>query len=140
MSGRTGGRPNVKARGVLREDNAAARQVVESLSDMGDTTDSAVLLRDLVDIWGGPRSFAEEIYREFKAAKPGSNERQRYIDLIARIALTNTTHEIGKRLNPQDLSDADLERVVKKYLQKMNSESSSTEGRVNGSHSGPRKV
>lgn len=119
MAGRTGGRPVKRERASNQPSQASAKRVVTSLAERSSTTDSEGLLTDLIEIWGGPRALAHEIYNEFQAARAGSNERQRYIDLIARIVLTNTTHDIGRLTSPQDLTDSELEDLVHKYMPKV---------------------
>lgn len=119
MAGRTGGRPVKRERSSNQPGPVSAKKVVVSLAERSSSTDSEGLLTDLLEIWGGPRALAHDIYNEFQAARPGSNERQRYMDLIFRVVLTNTTHDIGRLTSPQDLSDSELEDLVHKYMPKV---------------------
>lgn len=114
MVGRPRGRPK---KNVPQEEQKVP--VGESLAERGPTTDSEVLLSDLTTLFGGPLKLAEVIRNEFLASNPGSTLRQRYLELITRIIVTNTTHEISRVVHPEDMSDEQLEALAEKYTRKV---------------------
>jgi hypothetical protein len=85
------------------------------------TADSAALLSDLIDVWGGTKRLALDIHAEFQKAAAGGMTRQRILEMLQRLVITNTTHEITKIRNPGDMDDEELERVAIEYLGRLNS-------------------
>ena len=84
------------------------------------SADSAALLADLIEVWGGTKRLALDIHAEFQKASPGGMTRQRILEMLQRLVITNTTHEITKIRHPGDMDDEDLERVALDYLGRLN--------------------
>ncbi len=87
-----------------------------ALSDRKGGIDSEQLLNALIDRWGGAERFANDIYQEFQKAPPGGMTRQRILEMMTRLTVTNTTHEIGRVIRPADMSDDELEALAMGYL------------------------
>jgi hypothetical protein len=98
------------------------KAVAKALAERKQTADSEQLLADLIDVWGGTRKLALDIFGEFQAAGKGGMTRQRILEMFQRLILTNTTHEIGRAVKPSDMSDEELESVATEYLTRMTSD------------------
>lgn len=90
-----------------------------ALADRKPGADSEALLADLIDVWGGTRQLALDLYQEFKSAGAGGMTRQRILEMIQRLIITNTTHDIGRQVNPSDLSDDELQAVAMRYVARL---------------------
>ena len=60
------------------------------LATQGPGLDSAQLAKDIIEVFGGPRRLAEYMYEEFTNAKCNQQTRQRYLEMIQRLIITNT--------------------------------------------------
>lgn len=89
-------------------------------------TDSEALLNDLIDVWGGTRQLAIDVHAEFQKAAAGGMTRQRILEMMQRLILTNTTHEIGKTIKPSDLTDTELEELALDYVRKVTNNGTAT--------------
>jgi hypothetical protein len=94
----------------------AVFEIRKTLAGRGQLIDSGELAKNLLDVWGGPRRLAEDIFREYTKAPNGSVARQRNLEMVMRLIVTNTTHDIVRPVNPEDLSDGDLATVAEHYL------------------------
>lgn len=92
------------------------------LADRKASTDSDALLTDLIDIWGGTRQLAIDVHSEFQKAKPGSMTRQRILEMLQRLILTNTTQGIGNTVRPSDMTDEELEATALAYAKRVTSD------------------
>jgi hypothetical protein len=104
--------------------------VAKVLAGHKANTDSGALLASLIERWGGTERLAADIYSEFDAAPKGGMTRQRIIEMIQRLIITNTTHEIGKARNPSDMSDDELAATAMNYLRRMTGDATSTPGQA----------
>jgi hypothetical protein len=104
----------------------AMDEIRRALATRGQMIDSGELARNLLDVWGGPRRLAEDIFREFTKAQNGSVARQRNLEMVMRLIVTNTTHDIIRPVNPEDLSDDELAGVAAHYLERAGKASSSS--------------
>jgi hypothetical protein len=93
--------------------------LTKALSEKKAGLDSEALLNDLVDIWGGPRQLAVDIHQEFQGAPSGGMVRQRIMEMIQRLILTNTTHEIGRIAKPSDMTKEELESMAMRYVRRV---------------------
>jgi hypothetical protein len=91
-------------------------EVRSALRGRNQLIDSGELAKNLLDVWGGPRRLAEDIFREYTKAAVGSVARQRNLEMVMRLIVTNTTHDIVKPVKPSDLTDEELGRVAAKYM------------------------
>jgi hypothetical protein len=103
---------------------AAGRLVPTDLSkalakSKGSGIDSGSLLSALIDIWGGPREFARDIFAEFSAAKAGSMTRQRILEMATRLTVQVTSQEIARPRTPAEMSDDELAERARVLLEKM---------------------
>jgi len=95
---------------------AGVRNIIEDAKDNG--IDTAVLLNDLIDCFGGPQRLAAAMHSEFVNAKPGSMVRTRTLEMIARLVSANTQYELTQLKKPSDMNDADLEDEIVRLLNK----------------------
>ena len=100
--------------------------LARALAERKASADSEALLSDLIEVWGGTRQLAIDLHNEFQKAQAGGMTRQRILEMIQRLILTNTTHEIGKTSKPSDMDDEDLDRVAVHYLKKVTGHGTST--------------
>jgi len=98
---------------------AMTGQVRRLIADPESSVDTDGLLRDLIDIWGGTHRLAQDFMLEFKAAAPGSLTRQRILEMMQRLIITNTAGQAGRRGRPEDLDDLDLDRVIREHVEKV---------------------
>jgi hypothetical protein len=113
MAGRNGGRP--KSKDPSRQ---LPKGLARALADRKANADSEALLADLIEVWGGTRQLALDLHNEFQRAQAGGMTRQRILEMIQRLIVTNTTHEIGRTVKPSDMSDDELEAVAMVYARK----------------------
>jgi len=106
------------------------------LANQKATADSGQLLSDLIEIWGGTRQLGADLYAEFQAAAPGSMTRQRILEMIQRLVITNTSNEISKPITPSDLDDDELERIALELTAKVTH--GSAPAAAAGEEEGPR--
>jgi hypothetical protein len=52
--------------------------------------------------------------------------RQRILEMIQRLIVTNTTHQIGQSVSPSDMTDAELEATALAYMRKVNGDGAPT--------------
>jgi hypothetical protein len=78
--------------------------------------DANQLLNDIMDRWGGPKSFAESLYREFLAANEGSLIRQNILEMIQKLVVNNTNHNITRIVDPSDLDDEEIEGELNVFI------------------------
>jgi hypothetical protein len=81
--------------------------------------DSEELLNALIEVWGGTKRLATDLYAEFKEAPSGGMVRQRILEMIQRLIITNTTHEIGRTKAPSDMSDEELAELALAYIKRV---------------------
>ncbi len=96
-------------------DTAVVRKAIAAKPSI----DSASLLNDLIDVWGGTRQFASDLYTEFRGAQKGSVVRQRILEMLQRLVIVNTQTELSRSSNPEDLDEADLDKMISRYLVKL---------------------
>lgn len=90
-----------------------------ALADRQNATDSAAFLSDMIDIWGGPRALAQDVYTEYKAAHEGSMTRQRLLEMLSRLIQNTTSLGMSQVTRPSDMSDEDLERIALAYTKRV---------------------
>lgn len=100
--------------------------LARALAERKPGADSEILLNDLIEVWGGTRQLAMDIHKEFVKAAPGGMTRQRIIEMVQRLIITNTTHEIGKTYKPSDMDDDELENMAVAYMKKVSGNGTST--------------
>lgn len=93
--------------------------LARALAERKAGADSEALLNDLIEVWGGTRQLALDLHAEFQKAAAGGMTRQRILEMIQRLILTNTTHEIGRTLRPSDMTDDEIEEVALEYTRKV---------------------
>jgi hypothetical protein len=96
--------------------------LVRALATRKASADSEALLTDMIDVWGGTRQLALDLHKEFQNASPGSMTRQRILEMIQRLVVTNTTHQIGSTQAPSDMTDEELESTAMNYVRKVTSD------------------
>lgn len=106
-------KPKSKPEKLLPE--GLARALVDRPSGM----DSRELLNELTRCWGGTGKLALDIRQEFKNSPPGGMVRQRILEMLQRLIINNTEHELTNVVRPSEMSNEDLERTLKKYIDRM---------------------
>jgi hypothetical protein len=94
-------------------------QVAKALAEGGAGIDSGLLLKSLIDCWGGPVRFSRDIHQEFQDAKPGSLTRQRILEMMTRLTVQVTNQEIAKPKAVSDLTDAELVEAAQTIMEKL---------------------
>jgi len=93
--------------------------IERALTGRKPSADSEALLTDLIEIWGGTRRLAADLYAEYQAGKPGSMNRQKILDMIQRLIVNNTNHQIGTSLVPSDMTSDELETAALDYVMRL---------------------
>jgi hypothetical protein len=93
--------------------------ITKALTERKAGLDSEALLNDLIDVWGGARQLAVDLHDEFQKAPSGGMVRQRIMEMIQRLILTNTTHEIGRVAKPSDMTKEELEAKAMQYVRRL---------------------
>lgn len=95
---------------------ADTKAIRDTLTTRRLGNDSNELLVQVMEKWGGPAEFARSMWVEFEAAKPGSLIRQNILEMIQKLVVNNTNHNITKIVNPADLDDEDIDRELDSML------------------------
>lgn len=96
------------------------------LADRKASADSEALLTDIIEVWGGTRQLALDLHSEFQNSKAGGMGRQRIIEMIQRLIVTNTTHDIGSAKKPSDMTDQEVEETALAYARRVMSDGPAT--------------
>ena len=91
----------------------------KALAERKPSADSEALLTDLIEVGGGTRQLALDLHQEFQVAAKGGMTRQRILEMIQRLIVSNTTHAIGQSVTPSDMTDEELEATAMKYVRKV---------------------
>jgi hypothetical protein len=83
--------------------------------------DTAALLTEIIDVWGGARNIALDMKLNYESSPKGSVVRQRTMDTIQRLIIQNTASELSRPKNPEDLDEADLDQVILGYVNRVSS-------------------
>lgn len=83
------------------------------------SADSEALLLDLIEVWGGTRQLALDLHKEFQNAAAGGMTRQRILEMLQRLVINNTNHQIGSLVSPSDMTDEELEATAMSYMQRV---------------------
>lgn len=93
--------------------------LVRALATRKASADSEGLLSHLIDRWGGTERLAHDIYGEFQKAPKGGMTRQRIIEMIQRLILSNQDRGLGSVVKPSDLSDEELDALALSYTKRV---------------------
>lgn len=96
--------------------SAKSAQVTELLKDTEHAVDSGQLLKDLMARWGGTATFARDVIGEFQGAKKNSLVRQKLMEMITKLVVTNTVHQITKVERPEDLETDEIEERLQQMI------------------------
>lgn len=107
-------------------DQLVPKALARALAGQKPGVDSAGLLSDLIDVWGGTRQLAIDMHAEFQRATKGGMTRQRILEMVQRLIVTNTTQELNKPITPSDMSQEDLEQVALAYLRRISDDGKGT--------------
>jgi hypothetical protein len=89
--------------------DTTANKVTDLLKDTYRAVDSGQLLKDLLERWGGTQQFARDVVGEFNASKKNGMVRQKLMEMITKLVVTNTVHQITKSERPEDLDTEEIE-------------------------------
>ena len=104
---------------VPLEPRAVHPDILKAIKAPRFAADSAQLLSDLIDVWGGTRKLALDLRNEFQHASKGGMTRQRILEMIQRLVVVNTTHEIGRSKSPSDMTDDELAAKLTAYAERL---------------------
>jgi hypothetical protein len=93
-----------------------AGHIAKAIAESRPSVDSGLLLADLIEVWGGTKQLALDLKREFDAAGAGGMTRQRILEMIQRLIITNTTQDIGRSAEPSELTDEELQGELLKFI------------------------
>jgi hypothetical protein len=96
--------------------NATEQKVAAQLKDTYRAVDSGQLLKDLMDRWGGTERFARDLVGEYREAKQGSLVRQKVLEMVQKLVVTNTVHQINQAERPEDLDTADIDARLQSLI------------------------
>jgi hypothetical protein len=102
------------------------KSVSAALSGQKAAIDSASLLSNLIEVWGGPARLAADIFDEFGRAPEGGQTRQRILEMMQRLIINNTERDLTNTVKPSDLSDAELEELALAYVRRLTNAAPST--------------
>lgn len=85
---------------------AAVRKIVISGSE--GSIDTGILLREVVEMWGGPHKLAQSFFEEFQHAAKGSMVRTRTLEMISRLIVNSTAQELTNIKKPAAMEDSEL--------------------------------
>lgn len=81
--------------------------------------DSGELLNELLRAWGGAAQLAKDLKSEFTSAVAGGMTRQRILEMIQRLIVVNTQHDLANVVRPTDMTQAELEAAARHYYLKI---------------------
>ncbi len=102
----------VKAGGVKE-------QIKSILTARRQGYDANQLLLDILDRWGGTRQFASELFSVFKDPDATPYTKQNILDMIQKLVVNNTNHNITKLQDPGDLDDEELESSLSEFGERL---------------------
>lgn len=89
------------------------------LAGQQSAIDSASLLSNLIDVWGGAAAVSKDIYAEFQRAPAGGQTRQRILEMMQRLIINNTAHDLTSTVRPSDMTDGELEDLAMTYVKRL---------------------
>lgn len=107
------------------EERKIPKGIEKALVERKSGVDSEAFLNDLIEVWGGPRQLALDIHDEYEKAPPGGMVRQRIMEMLGRLIVNNTLHDIGKSAKPSDMTKEELEAMAMRYVKRLTQEKSS---------------
>ncbi len=99
--------------------NSKAAQVTELLKDTSRPVDSGQLLNDLMERWGGTATFARDVMGEFQGAKQNSLVRQKILEMIQKLVVTNTVHQVTRIERPEDLDTEEIDAKLQELISRV---------------------
>jgi hypothetical protein len=97
--------------------NTAAKKVSDLLAGKRrGKVDSSKLLNDLMERWGGTERFAQDVVGEFGAAKEGTFTRQKILEMVQKLIVTNSVHNLSPPERPEDLEDDEIQERLDHYI------------------------
>ncbi len=102
-----------------RSKESISRSVRRSVAIAGPGVDSEQLLGDIISEWGGTGNLAKDIKTAFDAAPEGSMIKQRFLEMVQRLIITNTMHDMTQTSEPSEMTDEELDEVATHYIGKI---------------------
>ena len=99
---------------MARKLDASIRSVI---SHVQSTTDSNELLGAILAEFGGPQELAKEIKRGYDESQGVS--KQRYMEMFQRLVLFTTKEDLSGKVDPSEMSDAELFEAAKSVIRRM---------------------
>ncbi len=99
--------------------NTKESQVAGLLKNPATAVDSGQLLKDILERWGGTEKFARDVIGEFQGAKQNSLVRQKLMEMITKLVVTNTVHQITRTERPEDLETDEIEERLQALIRRV---------------------
>jgi hypothetical protein len=80
--------------------------------------DANQLLVDIMERWGGTKQFADDLYNVYKDPDTSPYGRQNILEMIQKLVVNNTNHNITKVADPAGLDDEDLQGALDAMLKR----------------------
>lgn len=94
-------------------------ELAKAIAANPKNANSEQLMLDLVEVWGGTRQLALDIYNEFQKAPAGGLTRQRILQMFQGLVVTETNRDSGRSEKPSDMTDDELQRIALEYANKV---------------------
>lgn len=94
--------------------------VAKALAKNSQAIDSGQLLNALIQQWGGPQRFAQDIFAEYQNAGPGTLARQRILEMLTRLTVQVTSQEVAKPRQVSDMTIDELLSAAQHLMEKLN--------------------
>lgn len=115
-----------------RSKDSITKSVRRTVAIAEASVDSQQLLSDIIAEWGGTGNLARDIKEAFSSAPEGSMIRQRFLEMVQRLIITNTMHDLSQTSEPSAMSDSELDEVASHYITKIADGTEDTEGESHG--------
>lgn len=93
--------------------------LAKALTQRRRNADSEQLLLDMIEVWGGTRQLALDMHQEYQNAPAGGLTRQRILEMVQKLIVNNTNHDIGKLEKPSDMTDEELNKIALEFANRV---------------------
>jgi hypothetical protein len=98
---------------------ALPKALALALVDRKSSVDAGTMLGDLIEVWGGPRQLAVDIYSEFQTAGKGGMTRQRILEMFQRLIMHTSDRDLANIARPADMTDEELDAIAMGYTRRV---------------------
>jgi hypothetical protein len=105
---------------------ALPKALALALEDRKASVDAGTMLGDLIEVWGGPRQLAVDIYSEFQRAAKGGMTRQRILEMFQRLIMHTSDRDLANVARPADMTDEELDSIAMSYANRVINDNAGT--------------